>query len=156
TALDQPRAERGPLAAGPPAGGPGGFGEGVGWLTGLGVALAAGVCEELAFRGFLLGGLRGRFRPWPPILLSSLFFALYSMNVFQLLPAFLLGVVLGILVLRTRSILPGMAFHLMHRALVSSLAWLPGLFERLGYGGDLSGLRTAWLAAGVIGLVAAA
>ena len=69
------------------------------------------LCEELAFRGFLLGGFQRRFGPWRAILLTSFAFAVYHMNVFHFIPIFLIGLVLGMLALRTRSIWPGVLVH---------------------------------------------
>jgi sodium transport system permease protein len=85
------------------------------------------VCEELAFRGFILSGLRRRFRPWPAVLLSSFLYALYQMNVLQALPHFLLGTVLALLVLRTSSIGSAVVFRLVWE----SLLWGPLLAPRL-------------------------
>ncbi|HXG09056.1 MAG TPA: ABC transporter permease subunit/CPBP intramembrane protease [Gemmataceae bacterium] len=94
------------------------------------LALLPAVCEELAFRGFILTGLRGRFRPWTAILLSSFLFALLHLNVFQFLPSFFLGVVLGLLAVRTSSVLPGMLFHLLHNTLVIIPVLLGGQLGR--------------------------
>jgi sodium transport system permease protein len=80
--------------------------------------------EELAFRGFILTGLRRRFQPWMAILLSSCLFALYHFNAFQLVPAFVLGLVLGTLTLRSGSVFPAMLFHLMHNGLLIGLVLL--------------------------------
>jgi sodium transport system permease protein len=77
------------------------------------------VCEELAFRGFLLSGLRRRFRPWTAILLSSFLYALYQMNVFQSLPHFLVGMVLALLVVRSGSIAGAIVFHLVWNLLLT-------------------------------------
>jgi len=84
----------------------------------LAFALLPAVCEELAFRGFLLTGLRKRFRPRTAVLLCSFLFALFHMNVFQFLPTFFLGVVLGLLTLRSKSLLPAMFFHLLYNAVL--------------------------------------
>jgi membrane protease YdiL (CAAX protease family) len=75
------------------------------------LALLSAVAKEVAFRGWILNGLRQRFRPWAAILISSLLFAAYHMNVFALLPTFLLGVVLGVLAVRSGSIVPGIVLH---------------------------------------------
>jgi sodium transport system permease protein len=104
------------------------------------------VAEELAFRGFILSGLKRRFTPGAAVVFSSFLFALYHFNVFQLLPAFLLGLVLGTLALRTGSILPGMLFHMLHNGLLVGLVMLEaqGLSES-----ELPGravLRTALVA----------
>lgn len=77
-------------------------------------ALVPALCDELAFRGMILRGLQHAFRPRNAVLLSAFFFALFHMNVFLFVPAFLLGVVLGLLTLRSRSLLPAILFHLLH------------------------------------------
>jgi sodium transport system permease protein len=87
--------------------------------------LLPAICEELAFRGFILNGLRSRLHPWTAILISSFLFAIYHLNVFQALPAFVLGVVLGMLVVRSGSVLPAMLFHLLYNGLLVGVALLP-------------------------------
>jgi sodium transport system permease protein len=82
------------------------------------LSLLQAVCEELAFRGFILSGLSRRFRPWTAVFLSSFLFALFHMNVFQFVPHFALGVVLSTLVLRTGCVLPAMVFHFTYNGLV--------------------------------------
>lgn len=78
----------------------------------------ASICEELAFRGFILSGLLRATRPRNAILLCAFLFALYHMNVFQFLPAFFLGVVLGLLTVRSKSLLPPIVFHLLHHGVL--------------------------------------
>jgi sodium transport system permease protein len=90
-------------------------------------AVLPSVCEELAFRGFILSGLRRRFTPWNAIWLSSFMFALYPMNVFQFLPTFLLGAILGLLTVRSGSIWPAVLFHLLHNGLLVVSTWLTDL-----------------------------
>jgi sodium transport system permease protein len=121
------------------------------WQYALVIAFLPAVCEELAFRGFLLSGLRRRFRPWTAILLSSFMFALYHMNVFQFLPAFLLGVVLAILAIRTGSVFPGMLFHLIHNGLLISLVWLEAWLERNNLGDvNVPVFRFLWLVTAIL------
>jgi membrane protease YdiL (CAAX protease family) len=80
--------------------------------------LLASLCEELAFRGFILSGLLRAMRPRNAVLLSSFLFALFHMNVFQFLPAFLLGVVLGLLTVRSKSLVPAVIFQLLHNSML--------------------------------------
>jgi sodium transport system permease protein len=90
------------------------------WTYFLVFAILPAICEELAFRGYILNGLLKRFRPRSAILLTSFLFALFHMNVFQFLPAFFLGVILGLLTVRSRSLYPAMAFHFLYNALLLS------------------------------------
>jgi sodium transport system permease protein len=91
------------------------------------------VVEELAFRGFILGGLQRRFTPWKAIVLSAFLFALYHMNVFQFVPTFLMGVVLGLLAVRSRSIWPGVLLHALNNGILTSLLFLEPVLHGLGY-----------------------
>jgi sodium transport system permease protein len=84
----------------------------------LAFAVLPAVCEELVFRGFLLNGLMKSHRPRTAILLSSFLFALFHMNVFQFLPAFFLGVVLGLVTVRSKSVVPAIFFHLLHNGVL--------------------------------------
>jgi len=97
------------------------------------LGLLPALCEELAFRGFILTGLRQRYKPATAVLLSSFLFALSQMNVFQFVPHFLLGAVLGYLVLRTGSLWPGVVFHLIYNALATGPVLLPDEFSHFGY-----------------------
>ncbi len=87
----------------------------------LAFALVPALCEEIAFRGFVLRGLHHGFRPRNAVLLSSFFFALFHLNVFLFLPTFVLGVVLGLLTVRSRSLLPAISFHFLHNTVLIAL-----------------------------------
>jgi sodium transport system permease protein len=95
------------------------------------LAVLPALCEEVAFRGFILQGLLRKFTPWSAILLSAFLFAVYQMNVFQFLPHFVFGVVLGLLVVRCGSVLPAIVFHLVYNALVIAPSVLPWVQELL-------------------------
>jgi sodium transport system permease protein len=84
----------------------------------LSFALLPALCEEIAFRGYILSGLQRRFRPRTAVVLCSFLFALSHMNVFQFLPAFFLGVVLGLLTIRSKSLVPAMFFHFVHNSVL--------------------------------------
>lgn len=85
-------------------------------------ALAVGLSEETVFRGFLLNGLRSRFRVVPAALISSLAFAVYhGLNALwnahphllaaQAFYALGSGLVLAVLTLRTGSVWPAIGLH---------------------------------------------
>jgi len=102
-------------------------GQGTSWWMYLMVyVLLPAIFEELAFRGFMLAGLRRRFPVWTAIFISSFLFALYHMNVFQALPTFILGIVLGMLRVRSGSVFPGMLFHLLYNGMLVGVPLLAG------------------------------
>jgi sodium transport system permease protein len=93
------------------------------WLPLVLIALLPAVCEELAFRGFILSGLRHSGHKWRAIVLSSLFFAVTHQIFQQSLGALVLGILIAYLAVQTGSLWPGLAFHAAH----NSLAWLHSL-----------------------------
>jgi sodium transport system permease protein len=95
------------------------------WITLLLIAALPAVCEELAFRGFILSGFR-RFRSkWSAILVSSLFFGATHAIFQQSIVAFLLGSVIGFVAVQTGSLLPGVLFHVIHNSLALLAQRLP-------------------------------
>jgi sodium transport system permease protein len=81
------------------------------------IAILPAVCEELAFRGFILSGFRHVGHKWRAILFTAIFFGLTHGVVQQSLLACLLGTVLGFLAVQSGSILPGIVFHVVHNSL---------------------------------------
>ena len=89
------------------------------------MALAPAVCEELAFRGFILSGLRHAGHKWAAIAISSLFFALAHGLLQQSLSAFVVGAIIGYIAVQTGSLLPAIAFHFTHNALAICVSRVP-------------------------------
>jgi sodium transport system permease protein len=81
------------------------------------IGLAPAVCEELAFRGFILSGLRRLGHKWSAIVLTSLFFGLTHFMLQQSLSAFVVGIVIGYVAVKTGSIWPGLLYHAVHNSL---------------------------------------
>ena len=118
-------------------------------------ALLPAICEEFAFRGFILSGLDMAHRRWTAIVLSAFLFGflhvLLSLSQ-QFFNATLLGLLLGLMALRTRSILPGIAFHVTNNALAVLLpTYAAGVFFRSR---EPYLYHYPWLAVGVVGSVA--
>lgn len=80
-------------------------------------ALAPAVCEEFLFRGYVLSALDRPGRRGLAVVLSSLAFGGLHMIPQQVFYATLLGLVLGLLVIRTGSLWPGLVFHFSFNAL---------------------------------------
>jgi len=75
------------------------------------------ICEELAFRGFILSGLRRMGHKWGAIVLTSVFFGLAHGLLQQSLSACAVGIVIGYVVVKTGSLWPGVLFHFTHNGL---------------------------------------
>ena len=75
------------------------------------VAVLPAVCEELAFRGILLSGLKHRLKPVALVLVVGITFGMFHVTLFRIAPTAALGMILTAIALLTGSIFPGMLLH---------------------------------------------
>ncbi len=80
-------------------------------------ATAAPLCEEIAFRGYLLTVLRTRHRPAIAIGLSALAFAAIHFDPLRFAPLVLLGTLFAWMAWRSGSLWPAVVAHAMNNAL---------------------------------------
>ncbi len=86
-------------------------------LTLIATAVIAPIAEELFFRGFVYGGLRGRIGTLGAMLVSTVFFTALHFTLDQFIPIFALGLILAWLYERTGSLYPGMLLHSSNNAI---------------------------------------
>ena len=110
------------------------------WLVILAFAAAPAICEEIAFRGFILSGFSRAGKTGLAVTLSSLAFGIIHMIPQQVFNAAMLGVVLGMMCIRSRSLIPGIAFHFVY----NSLAILHGRYGA-GLSNEYNERIWAWL-----------
>ena len=133
------------------------------WTGLLVLAVVPAFCEEVAFRGYILSGLQRGGTTRSAIVISALLFGFMHvlLNLFQqFFNAALLGVVLGYLAVRSRSLLPGIVFHLLHNGLAVALGtvlaeprWGP--VSRTLYRNQTQGLyRAQWVFLGAMATAA--
>ena len=128
-------------------------------------AAAPAICEELAFRGFILTGFSRNGRTRIAIGLSAVAFGVMHMIPQQVFNATLLGVVLGLIALRSNSLLPGVIFHFLFNSL-AVLRERTGAYLVDGHAEEFQqsfwhwfatledgGLRYTWLAVAICGSV---
>lgn len=97
------------------------------------MAILPAVCEEFAFRGFILSGLRHMGSQWRAIVFSAVMFGVAHGVIQQSIVAGLFGVVLGFIAVQTGSIWPCITFHVVHNAMgILSPRWISVLLSR-GY-----------------------
>lgn len=90
------------------------------------MALVPAICEELAFRGFIFGGLvreRGKLRA---VVLTAIMFGISHGVLQQSIAASIMGLALGWITLRTGSIIPCILIHFTNNALSVSLERIVG------------------------------
>ncbi|HEX5470924.1 MAG TPA: ABC transporter permease subunit/CPBP intramembrane protease, partial [Lacipirellulaceae bacterium] len=100
------------------------------WLPYAMMALLPAVCEELAFRGFVLSGLRHLGSKRWAIGLAAVFFGLAHGIIQQSLGAAALGLVIGYIAVQTSSLVPCMLFHATYNGLMFGTQLLPKLAEK--------------------------
>lgn len=84
------------------------------FLSFLTIAIAAPVLEELIFRGVILHGLLQRYSPAKAIFWSSFLFGAAHLNPWQFIPAFLIGLALAWIYMKTRSLFICIFIHLVN------------------------------------------
>jgi sodium transport system permease protein len=122
------------------------------------MALVPAVFEELCFRGFLFGALRTKLAEDRTVIASSLLFGLFHEILFpgRFLASTFLGLVLGWVRLRTRSVIPGIVLHATHNGLLLTIARYRDDLASRGWGAqEQSHLPLLWLAGAVVGIVLA-
>jgi len=104
----------------------------------LAYAIAPAVCEEVFFRGYFQNALLQRLPSWGAILISAAVFGVFHISVGGLailervLSSAMLGVVLGWVCYRTRSIWPGIVLHVVHNGLLVTLARYKDEIQQVG------------------------
>lgn len=76
--------------------------------------LTASVAEEMLFRGFLQGALERQTNITRGIMSTALIFAIFHFNPWGFLEYMLIGVLFGVMVWKTGSILPSIVAHAVH------------------------------------------
>ena len=88
------------------------------WGAFMKVVIIAPVVEELIFRGVIMHGLMRNYSRGTAIFFSGLLFALFHLNPWQFPATFILGLLLGWIMIRTRNILLCIAGHGINNLLV--------------------------------------
>jgi sodium transport system permease protein len=89
------------------------------------VAGLPAICEELTFRGLILSGLLNRSSRWNAVILTAALFAIFHVSLHRFLPAFLIGLAAGFLVIYSRSLLPAMLLHFLHNGWIAAAGYYP-------------------------------
>ncbi len=88
--------------------------------------LIAPVIEEMFFRGVLLRGMLKAYEPSDAMVYSAFVFGMAHLNIYQCVIAFLIGLPVAALYVRTRSLWPGIVLHAGVNTGVMLLAALGG------------------------------
>ncbi|MGN1129828.1 MAG: lysostaphin resistance A-like protein, partial [Ruminococcus sp.] len=86
-------------------------------------AIVPAVFEEFAFRGIILNKLR-KFGDNYAIIMSAVLFGLMHGNLSQIPFAFILGLVIGFIAVKTNSIIPGILIHFFNNLFSVTMSYL--------------------------------
>ena len=129
------------------------------WLIVATMAIVPAIFEELCFRGFIFGALRTRLSGSATIVASALLFGVFHEILYsgRLLPSTFLGLVLGWVRLRTRSVLPGILLHALNNGLLLAVSYYSNEIQARGWGiTEQTQLPITWHALAAIGVISGA
>ena len=130
------------------------------WLILVSLALVPAVCEELLFRGYLMRALLAVASPRKAIVTSALLFGVFHvlttsvLGTERLLPSTFLGLILGWVCWRSRSILPSILLHACHNGLLLMILYYQEPLAARGWGVEQrSHMPASWLCVSSVGVV---
>ncbi len=84
------------------------------WVLVLVMAVMPAIGEEFLFRGFLMGTLREKCKPWVAIVATTLIFAAYHMSLIKMFTISIIGLGLTVAAYMTGSIFVSMLMHFIN------------------------------------------
>ncbi|MEZ6125904.1 MAG: ABC transporter permease subunit/CPBP intramembrane protease [Planctomycetaceae bacterium] len=129
----------------------------------LSLAIVPAVCEELFFRGFLQNSIRRQTGAALSIVAAAVLFGLFHVIVKdallfeRLIPSTLMGLILGTVFERARSVIPGMLLHVLHNGFLVAVSAYEDELQQLGIGvSEHQHLPTTWLLTATVPVMIAA
>jgi len=101
------------------------------WAIVLALAVVPAVCEEVLFRGLLTSGLRTKLSVLHTAIVVGLYFGFFHVLVEKLAVTILLGIVLTLVCIKTRSIFAAMLVHVANNGLAllaTRVEWIARLY----------------------------
>ena len=95
------------------------------WITLISVSVFAPFFEEWLCRGIILRGLLKKVKPVWAIVISAAIFGLIHGNLWQAIPAFIIGVILGYVYYKTGSLKLTMLMHCVNNTLSVIVSRIP-------------------------------
>jgi len=106
------------------------------WFFSVASALIAGISEEVGFRGYMQVPMESKYKPWVANTIVSVIFLLFHLNQGWAVPSmfpilFVSSILIGMLVIASNSLLPGIIAHFVVDIFNFSYWWsdLAGKFE---------------------------
>lgn len=90
------------------------------------VCLIGPVLEEIIFRGFILKSMQ-KYGNFTAILVSSILFSMFHLNLVQFINPVLMGIVLAFMAIKSKSIFPSMIAHIFNNTLAFAATGITSL-----------------------------
>lgn len=114
------------------------------------VGICPAIAEEFAFRGFLFGTLKDKYKPWIAIAVSALLFGAYHMNLLQFVGGAMMGIGLAYVAYKSGSIWVGALMHFINNGLSVILQYNPEFITKIPIlGKDAYGVGDSLILLGV-------
>ena len=94
--------------------------------TFLMVGITGPILEETLFRGIILDGFLKRYKPGKAIFWSAFLFGLFHLNPWQFIPGFTIGLILGYIYYKTRSLIPVILLHIVNNSFSYFIMYIYG------------------------------
>ncbi len=95
------------------------------------VGICPAIAEEFAFRGFLFGTLKDKYKPWVAIVVSAVLFGAYHMNLLQFVGGTMMGIGLAYVAYKSGSIWIGAIMHFINNGLSVIFQYNPELVTKI-------------------------
>lgn len=87
------------------------------------ITFIAPILEEIFFRGFVFKTMLKKWAPWLAFIMSSLIFAAIHFEFQSIIPLFILGLIMNWIFYRTKSLYPGIFFHIINNIIALSIEY---------------------------------
>jgi len=121
-------------------------------------AVIPAIAEEFFFRGFVLSAFLSKLGTMRSVLYTAILFGLFHViagNILSLekfLPTMILGMAIGFVAVKTRSLWPGILLHAVHNGLVFNLTRYSEADLAKWFGADSQHLPAFWQMGGAVGI----
>ncbi|MFT5992033.1 MAG: sodium transport system permease protein [Bradymonadia bacterium] len=89
-------------------------------------SVSPAICEEAIFRGYLFTSLRDRVSPTVCVAATAIAFGAFHLSIYRFAGTAMLGIVMGVLAWRTRSIWTSVLFHAINNGIAVALIFFAG------------------------------
>lgn len=87
-------------------------------IAGVMIVIIAPIVEEIFFRGFLLRSLSNKVGLIYGSIISASIFAIFHLQLQNIIPIFILGLIINSIVIKSKSLWPAIGFHIFNNTLV--------------------------------------